>query len=67
MSKAEEQATKALDRIESALATLHALMEQERRDLEGVQYPGVGELFYIAGQLEGIESFWAQTGEEYEQ
>jgi hypothetical protein len=62
---AEQHIAERLDRIESVLATLHVLMEQERANPHPADWSTAGELGYIASRLEEIEDFWSQEGEEY--
>ena len=65
-NSAQAQVAAQLDRIESALAALGRALEQEKADIGTAAYDAADELAYIAGELEQIESFWTQTGPEYE-
>jgi len=58
---AQEHIKTNLDRIESTLATLHALMEQEQADADKADWGVAGELGYIASQLEEVETFWSNN------
>ena len=66
MNHAQQKTKAQIDRIESTLHALLKALEQEKADLGTAGYGAAGELEYIASELESIESFWSQTGEEYE-
>ena len=55
---AQQHIIDKLDEIESTLATLHAMMEQERADAGKGDWGVAGELGYIASKLSEIEDFW---------
>ena len=65
MDAAQKQAKENLDRIESTLQALLRAVEQEKTDLGQLGWGAAGELGYIASELESVESFWTQVGEEY--
>jgi len=66
MTDAQAKTKAQIDRIESVLTALSRALEQEKADLGTAGYAAADELAYIATELESVESFWTQTGEEYE-
>ena len=53
---AKQVAKERLDQIESALATLHALMSDT--DPSECGWPDAAQLAYVAEKLDEIEDFW---------
>jgi len=62
MTEIERKTKNALDRIEAALDRLGDCLLQEKADFGKQDWPDVGDLHYVATELENVRTFW--TGEE---
>jgi len=56
-------AKSALDRITTSLNQLNANVQQEQSDIDKLDWGNVGELNYIAEQLDQVLRFWNDESE----
>ena len=54
----QQTAQNQIDRIEQALVAIQRALEQDKADVDRLGWCEIGDLGYVADQLEQIEQFW---------